>query len=57
MLENPATCKIKLIDFGVARYISGTSNVTVMVGTPEFAGRSVLIPSQLCFTILQHLRC
>lgn len=38
MLEDPATCKIKLIDFGVARYIGGTSNVTAMVGTPEFAG-------------------
>ena len=39
MVEDPATCKIKLIDFGVARYIGGTSNVTVMVGTPEFAGK------------------
>ncbi|XP_065887008.1 death-associated protein kinase 2-like [Dysidea avara] len=42
MVEDPATCKIKLIDFGVARYIGGTSNVTVMVGTPEFAAPEVL---------------
>ncbi|XP_065911773.1 myosin light chain kinase A-like [Dysidea avara] len=42
MLEDPATCKIKLIDFGVARYIGGTSNVTAMVGTPEFAAPEVL---------------
>jgi len=51
MLEDPATCKIKLIDFGVARYIGGTSNVTVMVGTPEFAGTFKHLVAIYCFTI------
>lgn len=40
MLVDPATSTIKLIDFGVARHVGGTKPVKVMVGTPEFAGRS-----------------
>ena len=39
MLVDPANGTIKLIDFGVARNVGGTKDVTVMVGTPEFAGR------------------
>ena len=39
MLVDPANGIIKLIDFGVARNVGGTKDVTVMVGTPEFAGR------------------
>ena len=39
MLVDPSNGAIKLIDFGVARKLGGTKDVTVMVGTPEFAGR------------------
>ena len=39
MLVDPANGTIKLIDFGVARNVGGSKDVTVMVGTPEFAGR------------------
>ena len=38
MLVDPTNGAIKLIDFGVARKVGGTKGVTVMVGTPEFAG-------------------
>lgn len=70
MLVDPANGTIKLIDFGVARNVGGTKDVTVMVGTPEFAGRqsekfittfcSVSIQDNRYYVLLylpQHLKC
>lgn len=44
MLVDPANGTIKLIDFGVARFVGGSKDVKVMVGTPEFAGRLINYP-------------
>jgi len=58
MLVDPANGAIKLIDFGVARKLGGTKDVTVMVGTPEFAGRQRERKCNVVYYYLpQHQRC
>lgn len=46
-MVEPANGTVKLIDFGVARYVGGTKDVTVMVGTPEFAGECMICEAEI----------